>query len=270
MRIRIHDAGSLLIRIFTNSVAKHQYSLAGAAAHGYDYYNQDPLTYVEEMAENLPVVSNKRMTPFQVNPQVSELLNRFEKNIDALDLLGEADSEADTKTDITAVNGDDKSAVRNSGVPRTKRPPPMLIPIDAVRKFSEHGLDSLNLTECLVGTPTAAESKDKVVVIAVSPVSDSWPEETVPITPIVTVNQIEELTDEIVEELPPEDEEEEDEAPLAIAEEEEPDSLPEEAAPSPPPPPAEKENKKRKVEPAPKVERLKRKRTTMSVKKEED
>jgi hypothetical protein len=37
-----------------------------------------------------------------------------------------------------------------------------------------------------------------------------------------------------------------------------------------PAPPQEKESKKRKVEPAPKVERVKRKRTNMTVKKEED
>jgi hypothetical protein len=233
-------------------------------AHGYDYYGKDPLTYVEEMAENLPVVSNKRMTPFQVNPQVSELLNKFEKNMEALDLLGDDERLKGLSEEI----GVTTAVIASGGAPK-KRPPPLLIPIAAVRQFTEQGLDSLNLAECLVGTPVVASvsvasttSEDDLPSPVPSDRSSpvpllSSPEQTVPITPLLFVNPGHELTDEIVEELPPDD-------GLVVAEEMVIQITPDQA-------PVEKENsKKRKLEPAPKVERVKRKRTTMSVKKEED
>jgi hypothetical protein len=243
-------------------------------AHGYDYYGKDPLTYVEEMAENLPVVSNKRMTPFQVNPQVSELLNKFEKNMEALDLLTTEDDDDDRlkgQSDEMCVT----AAVTASGGAPKKRPPPLLIPIAAVRQFTEQGLDSLNLAECLVGTPLLPGLAASVSIASTTSENDSpspvpsdrsspvpllsSPEQTVPITPLLFVNPGHELTDEIVEELPPDD-------GMVVAEEEMVIQItPDHQAP------VEKENsKKRKLEPAPKVERVKRKRTTMSVKKEED
>jgi hypothetical protein len=225
-------------------------------AHGYDFYGKDPLTYVEELAENLPVVSNKRMTPFQVNPQVSELLNKFEKNIDALDLMGS--TEADTETVAAADRTINKAAEQNGE--RKKRPPPMLIPIAAVIKFSEQGPDSVNLAECLVGTPTDETAAGGVECESTD---DSLSERTIPITPLApVVSQVDDLADEFVEDMPPS----ESSKPAAAEEEE----LVVEADPSPPPTPVEKESKKRKVEPAPKVERVKRKRTTMSMKKDED
>jgi hypothetical protein len=200
------------------------------------------------------------MTPFQVNPQVSELLNKFEKNIDALDLMGGGDPETDNTGDRT-----NNKAVheQNGGERRKKRPPPMLIPIAAVIKFSEQGPDSVSLADCLVGTPT--DDKEAVCVDGNS-TEDTLSERTIQITPLAAVvSQVEDLTDEfVVEELPPS---ESSQTPSAAEEE-----AAVEADPSSPPPlpSVEKESKKRKVEPAPKVERVKRKRTTMSMKKDED
>jgi hypothetical protein len=225
------------------------------------------------MAENLPVVSNKRMTPFQVNPQVSELLNKFEKNMEALDLLTTEDDEDERLKGMSDEICVTAAAITASGGAPKKRPPPLLIPIAAVRQFTEQGIDSLNLAECLVGTPLPGVAASVSVASTTSeddspspvpsdrsspaPLLLSSPEQTVPITPLLFVNPGHELTDEIVDELPPDD-------GAVVAEEMVIQITPDQA-------PVEKENsKKRKLEAAPKVERVKRKRTTMSVKKEED
>jgi len=103
-----------------------------ALAHGYEFYNKDPQTYVEDPAESLPNVASKRITQFKVNPQVSELIQIFdgavESNLSIAQRIN-SDPPADMEEPVE--------------VPRRKRPPPPLIPISAVLNYSvEHGVDA--------------------------------------------------------------------------------------------------------------------------------
>lgn len=130
-----------------------------ALASGYEYYNQDPMTYVEELAENLPNVSSKRITQFKVNPQVSELMQIFDGAIDnnlnsmlqAEDLMVES-----LETE------DDDIAERPVAVVevKRKRAPPPLIPISVVRTLKENGeLDTADMMDSLVTCDTPKRQK---------------------------------------------------------------------------------------------------------------
>jgi len=103
---------------------------------GYEYYEKDPMSYVEEFGDNLPMVATKRITSFKVNPQVNELIEKFEGAVDSS--IDGRRSSLDADDTVTAVVSR-----------KRKRPPPPLIPISAVRQYSTTALqsESLELSE---------------------------------------------------------------------------------------------------------------------------
>merc|ERR1712107_117331 len=108
--------------------------------------NQDPMLYVEEMADSLPNVSVKRPLPFKVNPQVSELAQMFDGAIESnLNMASQnrggndiepLNSQQQRSSDLDLLGLDSAGSAECSPttteVPRKRLPPP-LIPISVVR-----------------------------------------------------------------------------------------------------------------------------------------
>jgi len=130
-----------------------------ALAHGYEFYQKDPMTFVEDQAESLPNVASRRVTQFKVNPQVSELVQIFDGAIEAT--LNSDDYKFDQDIDDEPLEAETTilTAVTEPVQPepaspqrRGKRPLPPLIPISAVRDFSDKILDPEEMLDCLVTT----------------------------------------------------------------------------------------------------------------------
>jgi hypothetical protein len=114
-----------------------------ALASGYEFYNVDPMTYVEELAETLPNVASKRITQFVINPQVSELIQKFdgaiESNLNLVSRLTEG-------SESSFPDSDEQNSCDNVEV-KLKRPPPPLIPLSAVLDYSQHGRSTISSSD---------------------------------------------------------------------------------------------------------------------------
>ena len=88
-------------------------------------------------------MATKRLTSFKVNPQVSELIEKFDGAVDS-SITGRRIS---LDTDLLF---NSTSTMDDIGVPKRKRPPPPLIPISAVRQYSDvNGSNGEPETKCI-------------------------------------------------------------------------------------------------------------------------
>jgi len=100
------------------------------------------------MAESLPNVASKRITHFVVNPQVNELIQKFDGAIDSnLNLASRLTEESES----SFLDSDEQNSSDNVEI-KLKRPPPPLIPLSAVLNYSQNGICPINSRDLLVTT----------------------------------------------------------------------------------------------------------------------
>ena len=98
------------------------------------------------MAESLPNVASKRITQFVVNPQVSELIQKFDGAIDSNLSLASRLTEG---SESSFLDSDEQNSSDNVET-KLKRPPPPLIPLSAVISYSQNGIYPANSLDLLV------------------------------------------------------------------------------------------------------------------------